>query len=68
MKARHTRSCSCCECERAATLREVYDRAYYAALASGAPLDMSHHDALEAMRTHATRMAELERVIAEGEE
>ena len=58
--------CIDCRLYDAAILREVYDRAFYAALTSGAPLDMSHHDALEAVRTHATRMAELERVIVEG--
>ena len=51
---------------RAAALREVYARAFDAALASGLGLSSADYIALESVRTHAARMAELERVIAEG--
>lgn len=61
---------------RAATLRDVYDRTYYAALAGicASPdttlpeVEAATRIALESVRTHAARMAELERVIAEGAE
>ena len=69
--------CIDCRLYDAAILREVYDRTFYAALGGNSAINDMPEDwcvryadqaALEAVRTHAARMAELERVIAEGSE
>ena len=62
--------------EHTAALREVYDRAFYVALTgicvNGTRyvgiVESADAVALESVRTHAARMAELERVIAERTE
>lgn len=47
-------------------LRAHYDAVYLAEVGSGSGLGTAHTNALESVRTHAARMAELEAVITEG--